>query len=708
MKKILFFSILLALFAQVSAAPVERTTAKKIAVNFLESIGFNTSNAIIEDITGLTPFSEFYLLSINGNGFIIVSGDDNTEPILGYSLKGGLNATQIPANMVSWLNGYEEAIRYNRATPSQNKSAKQQWQLLISGKSLPEETKASVDPMITTTWNQSPYYNAFCPYDSANNGLAVSGCTATATAQIMNHFAHPATGYGSCSYTHPRLGLLSADYGSTTYQWDSMPAELNDYSSAAQIEAVATLIYHIGVSVSMDYSALGSGGKTASYGYGGEPSSENALKYNFKYSPYIWTAFQIDYTASEWKNLMKNELNNGRPILYAGYDKRQAGHAFVLDGYNNLGFFHINWGWGGTADGYFKITELNPSPNGVSYYNFNYFSTATIGIEPYEGFNTNGTTTVTVAASGNDGASGSVSGGGTYQFGDTITLTATAADGTMRFVKWSDGCRYNPRSTVATGGDISFTAIFAPVSGDVMRYHTCDNAMNRASNLPYGLGQDSIWGVKFDAGALRPHHDLKAVKFMGRKAGNHTLTVFAGTDSPSQVLYTATFFDTLDYAYSWYTHTLSSPVDIDDSESLWIVLKCTDVDTPGVFSIYGGNPNGILSGESLTPMDSQWKFSWMIEGLFEWDGTEGIYQAESQEFNFTIYPNPSDGQISISLDNPSENISLHLFDINGREIFSLDKLPDATAALPITLPSGIYQVQLISPSGIASRKLVVK
>lgn len=684
-----------------TSAPVDVQSARKAAQTFLQSAGYNAGKEDMVDISASTPFAEFYTFTFNGGrGFVLVSADDNTDPILGYSLNNPFDPAALPDHVRAWLHGYELEIQHNRNHAKSCTEAQRQWKRLLSGE-VPPAVKATVGPFLTTTWNQSPYYNALCPYDSANHGRAVCGCTATATAQIMKFFNHPATGYGNCTYTHRRLGELSADYN-VDYQWDSMPTALNANSSDAQINAVATLIYHIGVAVSMDYSANGSGGKTASYGYGGEPSSENAFKYNFKYSPYVWTAFCIDYTTDEWKALMKNELNNGRPILYAGYDEKQAGHAFVIDGYNTYGLYHLNWGWGGNADGDFRITNLNPND-----YNFNLFATATIGIEPYNGWDTVGQTTVNATVEGIRGASaadGIVTGSGSYSFGDTITMLATATNEWTRFVQWSDGCKYNPRVTVATGGEVSFTAQFAPMRCDTMRYFTCDNSMNRASNVTPGLGSDTIWGIKLPAASLRNHQLLSDVVFMGRKAGTHTLTVYTGTDHPKAVAYQATFFDSLDYAYTFYTHHLSQPVAVDGTESLWIVLKCTDVDTPGVFSIYGGNPNGLLAGEDLHSLNASSLFSWMIEGRFTWDGV-GIEEVSPSEFEVLLSPNPAKGKVRVTLPGLSDVAVLQVYDMGGllvRQFSVSDQTTDIEGLVP-----GMYIIKVSTPTFSRAQKLVV-
>ena len=708
MKRNLIFLMLLATLALTAiATPVSPATARKAATNFMLSTGMKGPDIKLTDITEATPFSQMYIFDLNGNeGFIIIAGDDNSEPLLAFSLTNPFPTQAIPAHVQSWLAIYEKAIRHNSSTP-QCKSASDAWQQLLNG-NLPPASKDIIGPIIATQWNQSPYYNQLCPLDSAYNKRPPCGCTATATAQIMKHYNHPATGYGTGSYTHERYGLQQADYGATTYDWDNMPLKLNDNSSEAEVLAVAELIYHVGVAVHMDYAIGGSAGKTASYGYGGEPCSENAFKYNFRYSPYVWTAFGLDYDEDDWHDLMLNEVSNGRPVLYAGYDEVQSGHAFIIDGYNTASkAFHLNWGWGGSYDGYFKIAKLNPGPANNKY-NFNLFATATIGIEPYDDFNTASTTTVTTAVQPVSGASagdGSVTGAGTYNFGDTIILKAEALNEHTRFVQWSDGCRYNPRITVATGGEVSFTAQFAPIHVDVIGYYNSGNAMNRASNLPDGLGLDSVWGIKIPASTLWPHHDLVAVRYMGRKSATHTLSVLAGTDSPTEELYTATFFDSLDYDYTWHTHTLPAPMTINSDKNLWIVLKCSEIDTPAVFSIYGGNPNGMLSGEALTPMADSWQFSWMIDALFQGDGN-AIEPSPNGATSITLYPNPATHQVTLS--GLQGNTTVDLLDMSGRLCKSTHLTAGSSTLDVSNLRPALYLVRITTAGTPTLTKLLIR
>ena len=712
-KRIIFalalFALLAPLAIQAQNHSVTPQDAQKAVKTMLLSQGID-SKATMEMME--SPFANLHVISLNGgHGFVILSADSNTEPILGYSFENNISFTDMPDNLRLWLEGYDGLVRYNRShadLPS-SQEARDKWQRLIAGDPSAlavDGPKLSIPTMLATKWNQSPRYNKFCPYDSAEGKLSVSGCTATATAQIMKYFNHPAEGYGHGEYIHKRYGTIAADYG--TYQWDDMPNSLSSNSTDAQIDAVATLIYHCGVAVHMDYDPNGSAGKTAAYGYGGDAASENSLKYNFKYSPYIWTAFRIDYNDKEWKDLMLEELKNGRPILYAGYDEVQSGHAFVIDGYKGIdGTFHVNWGWGGNGDDFFKITNLN-----VGGYNFNLFATATIGITPFDNFG-EATTVVNTSVEGIHGASayvGTVTGSGTYNFGDTIVMTATANNAHTRFSQWSDGCRYNPRSTVATGGELSFTAQFEPLTVDTIQYYTTDNSMNRAANIPEGLATDSVWGIKIDASAIKAGSTLDAIRLMGRKQANHTLTIYSGTNAPDEVLYEETFFDTLAYAYTFHTHRLSAPIALDGTKSLWIKLKCTEIDTPGVFSIWGGNPDGMLVGDDLHPRGDT-KFSWMIQALFS--NNLGISQqpiANSQQ-PIDIFPNPATNSVTISIDNSQftiHNSQLSLLDLYGRAAYNNHVDRNEVTIDVSNLPKGIYLVKLETDGNSVVKKLIIK
>jgi hypothetical protein len=323
-----------------------------------------------------------YVFQIKDNpGFIIVSGDDEVTPVLGYSIENKLDVSNLPDNFRKWIEGYNNQIRYIRTNPGEVSTAvKDEWERLVTGKKgFETKSTTAVGPLLTTQWNQSPYYNDLCPYDAQYNENSVTGCVATAMAQIMKYWNHPNSGTGFHSYNHSNFGLLSASFGSTSYDWASMTNAVNGANNA-----VATLMLHCGISVEMNYSASSSGAYVVSDASPVEHCSEYAFKEYFGYDPSLKGVIRDNnYSTQQWIQLLKTELEAGRPIEYAGFGSG-GGHAFVCDGFDANDFFHFNWGWGGAYDGYFAIDALDPSGVGTGGGSggFNSGHQAVIGIKP--------------------------------------------------------------------------------------------------------------------------------------------------------------------------------------------------------------------------------------------------------------------------------------------------------------------------------------
>lgn len=603
---ILTFAFLFQL--QAMANPVDVNTAKRTANDFLQSQ--RVTGAMLTDITGETPFNEFYIFSFNdGNGFIIVAADDCVTPILGFSATNGFRTDKMPAHIVHWLQGYEKEIAYWKEHHSPIAA--------ISGKGHQRTMRTqagpqndAVSPLISTTWDQSPYYNNLCPYDSYAGDYAVTGCVATATAQIMKYWNHPTTGWGSNSYYEDDFGTLSANFGTTTYAWSSMPNALSASSTTAQVNAVATLMYHIGVAVEMDYSTEASSALNNHYSME-DASAELALKTYFKYDPAMHTVVQGDYSDAEWTALLKAELNNSRPVLYSGRDST-GGHSFVLDGYNNSDQFHINWGWGGWCDGYYTMGNLHPASGGTggnSSYTFDLGNKAVIGIQPNNSWGNSSVITVTT----NNSSLGTVSGGGNKSFGDTVSLYAQAASG-CRFVQWSDGDRNNPRQFVATGGNMTLTATFEALSGDTLYY--CSNGYLNS----FGVGSGTTWGIKLPASVLTNGHNLKKVQLYIVQAGTYTLKVYSGTTEPTTMLVNTSVTATSANENCWNTLTLNNAIPVDGTQSLWIAFTNNDGGWPAAMTFNSGNEDSFLWDDDLYSLTPYYNYSCMIRAIFEQEG----------------------------------------------------------------------------------------
>jgi hypothetical protein len=432
MKKLLF--ILLILPAVLLATPVDPNLAQQIALNFINSTGdsLNAQHPInqprrLKRVTKQTAdTSPYYIFNNEDGGFVIVSGDDCATPILGYSNEGSIDLDNMPIQLEELLDAYAAEIQYAvdnnlQATDEVVKS----WNLY---RKAPQSrtTTAVVNALITTSWNQYPLYNDKCPSDASfvrYGGHPTSGCVAVAMAQIMKYWNHPKQGVGNKSYRTQRYGTLSANFANTIYDWENMPSALSSSTTEAQNNAVATLMYHCGVAVEMEYNSNGEGSSGAQVIDDGSnrACTEKALKTYFKYASTLkgkkWTS---SISLTTWKNMLKNELDNQRPVLYSGHTTSGVGHAFICDGYDSDDLFHFNWGWGGQADGFFSLTALTGGG-----YNFSKSNQAIIGIEPADEsvkyYDLYMNTDLTAINTSNTGSSLDVN---PYKYGNTISFTA--------------------------------------------------------------------------------------------------------------------------------------------------------------------------------------------------------------------------------------------------------------------------------------------
>lgn len=220
----------------------------------------------------------------------------------------------------------------------------------------------SVSPLLTTRWSQYSPYNNLCP-EYAEGSHCATGCVATAMAQILKYHEYPVKGIGSHSYTWTygdRKETLSADFGATTYRWDLMLDAYNASATAEEAEAVATLMYHCGVAANLEYTP-------ATGGYADDAFS-GVIDF-LGYSPASVLIDRSDFDDAHWDAMLRDALDRGYPVLYGGFTEYYAGHAFVFDGYDSQGRFHVNWGYGDSHNRYYTFNSLNE---------FNYGHTAMI------------------------------------------------------------------------------------------------------------------------------------------------------------------------------------------------------------------------------------------------------------------------------------------------------------------------------------------
>jgi hypothetical protein len=290
----------------------------------------------------------YYIFNVgDGGGFIIISGDDRTDDVLGYTVGGRFDYGAIPSNFKRWLELYRQGLKQLGDDPQDVYGIYE----FADTASFASE----IAPLLgQTAWGQREPYNDLCPVIPGTDVHAVTGCVATSMAQIMRYYAWPAKGRGVKNYLTEKHHLrLKVDFSQTAYDWEHMLDTYADRDATEQERsAVATLMYHCGVAAEMNYSyESGAGQQIAAFG----------MKDHFSYDHGMQLHERYFYTTDEWYYLLKKELNAARPVLYVGGRENLTAHAFLCDGYDRNGLFHFNWGWEGSNDGYYNVSIIEPA-----------------------------------------------------------------------------------------------------------------------------------------------------------------------------------------------------------------------------------------------------------------------------------------------------------------------------------------------------------
>lgn len=305
----------------------------------------------------------FYIFNAEQNGgFVIVSAEDRTEPILAYSNKGTLDFDQMPEITKKWLEGYEQQIYALRHSP----------QVRAYTRSIIGEPIA---PLLSCHWDQGPPFNGMCPLDEEMR--CVAGCVATMMAQIMYYYKWPKTVVGPLdSYTTSYKGIFVSELPATTFKWDKMK-DIYQYEDTGEAsDAVAELTRYCGQAVKMNYTAFDSGAGQLFLGQ---------MKNIFGFSKTAQEITRSSYSTEDWEEIIYQELKEKRPVGYQGFVG--VGHEFIVDGYDGNGLFHVNWGWRGLNDGYFALSILNPYDSLLGANGWCMGQCAFIGLEPDNGDN---------------------------------------------------------------------------------------------------------------------------------------------------------------------------------------------------------------------------------------------------------------------------------------------------------------------------------
>ncbi len=348
------------------AHPVDQETARRLGQSFVASTFERTRQDSDLNLVHIA-FSErgeacYYIFNVGNTGFVIIAADNHYRPIIGYSDEDIFDIDNIAPALSDYLESVRQGVMEASQASSAEISVAADWAMLEkTGRMVSRHGGRDDEYLVETKWNQNYPYNYFCPEgEGGPGGHCYAGCVATAAAQLMKYWNHPIQGQGSYTYfpeDHPEYGPLTANFGETTYDWDNMPVSISANSSQAMIEAVALLIYHVGVSVDMNYRPTSSGAVTGQLC--------NTMPLYFYYTEHMANLYREDYTHEEYMQLIINAIDMNWPMVHRG-----GGHAYVLDGYNDSDMVHFNWGWGGSSDGWFNIDEHGYTDGESVIYNY--------------------------------------------------------------------------------------------------------------------------------------------------------------------------------------------------------------------------------------------------------------------------------------------------------------------------------------------------
>ncbi len=606
------------------AGPVDQETAQRLGQSFVTAKFEQSAELSLVQ----TAFSErgeacYYIYNVGNTGFVILSADDHYHPIIGYSEEGNFDINDMAPALADYLEGVRRGVMEASRSSVVKPSVAADWAMLEkTGRMVSRHGGREDEYLVETKWNQNSPYNYYCPEaEGGPGGRCYAGCVATAGAQLMRYWNHPSHGQGSHTYypeEHPEYGPLTANFGEATYDWENMPNSISGSSPQEQIEAVAQLIYHVGVSVDMNYTTTGSGAVTGRL-------CQTMPDYFF-YTDQMANLYREDYTHEEYMQMIITSIDMDWPMVQRG-----GGHAYVLDGYNDNDMVHYNWGWSGSSDGWFNVDEHGYT-DGESIL-FNYVPAevyAATSAEP---------TNINVVPSVDNSLTATVS-----WTNPTVTLTGAALSAIEQIVVERNGQVVYTEDNVAPGAEMSIVDETVPYfdAFSYTVYAIIDGhrgASAKAENVYVGPCCD--WRIIMQSNSIQ-----------GWKGGS--VSLYSGTGKKLiDFTMTSSTTETVDFAvpagrvsFGWNTpHGYVS--------NIAIIIK--DAENNTVYS-YTGNSSGMTPGifletnNSCGNVDTEAPYN-----LFTESGDESVvlqweFDGPGPEYGFNIY---RDEQIYVMVNDPT-------------------------------------------------------
>lgn len=693
-KLLLSVFVLITLTASLFAKNISLTSAEQVAVNFFFEKSAQYGNSInYYDLSIKESYlvDEAYYVVNFENGWVVVSADDVMTPIFGYNYTGTF-PTEVSSttNFGRYMQNYTDQVNYikaNNLTASAETISLWQNYFTNDPSQLNLRTDRDVAPLLTSTWNQDNPYNMLCPYDEDGPGDHVYvGCVATAMSMIMHYWRYPLQGIGTHSYYIYPYGTQSVNYGASTYEWNGMQDNINNKF----IWEMAEIGYHAAVSVDMGFAPDGSGAYSQDV--------PGALKDHFGYSSTAQYLLKSSYTTTAWKNLVLAEIDGGRPIYYSGRSS-EGGHAFCCDGYQGSDMFHFNFGWSGSGNGYFTLTDVggynqqqgmirNFFPGDVNY---PYIATGTTELNFLAGSFTDGSGPIEDYPAGMN-AQWLIS---PQSEQDSVTRI------NFNFVEFNTGSRADVLTFY--DGPTTASAMLGQYSGETL---PADLSSTGNQVLVVFSSTSSAPGFKIEYTATVPSYCQGTQVFTEATGvindgsgdfyyGNLATCIFM-IQHPEGVRYRLDFteFDTEETNDKLTIYDGNSQVIGVYSGS--VLPDPIDIETSSIFMTWGTN---------AFIQNTGWEFTYVIDGV-------GVNEQSVFE-NLSVFPNPTNGELKLSFGAEKVgNLQIRLTNLSGQVVIN-EQLGSFNGNYTNTFDlsdqsKGVYLLSIISEKGKTDRKIVLQ
>ncbi|MBO4646207.1 MAG: C10 family peptidase [Bacteroidales bacterium] len=647
------------------------------------------------------------VVNFRDGGFVIMSADDAAIPVLAFSETGNFDLDNMAPATRWWLSQYEDQIsEVKRLRVSADAGIMARWNDLSTASPKVSRDGESVAPLIQAIWNQSQFYNDLCPEDANSpygyGGRVPCGCVGLAMAMVIHYYRYPAQAQGNHSY-HSDYGYHSVNYSQQTYNYNAMP-----YSVGSSCHEVAKLIYHCAVAVDMGFAAEGSGAQTA--------DARSALRDYYKYANDIeylsrgggwggWGGGGGGYTTEQWIQILKQDLNQNRPVIYSGYSE-EGGHAFVCDGYNTSDLFHFNWGWGGVNNGYFTVESANDAAVG----GYNTGQAIVHKIHPSDNAYPYFCQDVTITSTRGSLEDGS--GPSNYQDNSHCTYIIAPVNGRSVTITFNNVQTEAGTDTLSVydGDPNNGGQLLTTRHGGYNNPSDCAYSSTGVAYLVFssnGSVSDAGWKVSYTA---RRNVQCSGTTVLGDPSG----TFDDGSEDEEYASDAKCYWKITPRDASFVSLSFNA-FDFSPEDQIMIYDGLNE-NSANLLATYTGStiPASVRSntGKMMVKMVTDnylqragFEATWTSDGVEE--GTGIAHEPDAVEFN--IFPNPAQTSIYVDVPSAFRNGQVSIYDLDGRIVCvkNAGEL-DSNGQISVAgLANGVYVVTLSNASDVLYKKMVI-